>query len=134
MREGTTTVTSGPQRYSSNPRMSRANESDQGGLDSRSLDGMQGSGGPTPRFYASSAQISPLLSQALIRSRSVSARLACLDRGHELAAEIRDVRHHPTPHQVAVAEGGLVHPGRACVHQVVLDPKAAGGPLAVHDP
>ena len=41
MCEGTTTVTSGPQRYSSNPLMSRANESDQDRLDSHSLDGMQ---------------------------------------------------------------------------------------------
>jgi hypothetical protein len=42
MCEGTTTVTSGPQRYNSNPMMSRANESDQDCCDSRSLDGMQG--------------------------------------------------------------------------------------------
>jgi hypothetical protein len=41
MCEGTTTVTSGPQRYSSNPATSRANERDQRGLGSRSLDGMQ---------------------------------------------------------------------------------------------
>jgi hypothetical protein len=41
MCEGTTTVTSGPERYNSNPVMSRANESDQDRLDSRSLDGMQ---------------------------------------------------------------------------------------------
>ena len=39
--EGTTTVTGGPQRHSSKPVMSRANEADQDRLDSRSLDGMQ---------------------------------------------------------------------------------------------
>src|SRR5829696_9399206 len=68
------------------------------------------------------------------RPRSASGGPACLDRGDELAAEIRDVGYHPAPHQVAVAEGGLVHPDRARVYQVVLDAQAAGGALAVHDP
>src|SRR5215208_5689081 len=69
----------------------------------------------------------------LTRFGSVSAALAPLDRGHELSAEIWDVGHYAAPHEVAVAEGGLVHPGRARVHQIVLDAQAAGGALAVHD-
>ena len=64
----------------------------------------------------------------------MSAGLAYLDRGHEFAAEIGDVGDDAPPYEVAVAEGGLIHPGRAGIHQVVLDAQAAGGALAVHDP
>src|SRR5215216_1278899 len=56
-----------------------------------------------------------------------SAGLPFLDGGDELAAERRDVGDHATPHKVAITEGRLVHPGRARVHQIVLDPQAAGG-------
>jgi hypothetical protein len=48
MYEGTMTVTSGPQRYNSNPVMSRANECDQHRSDSHSLDGMQEVRGSNP--------------------------------------------------------------------------------------
>src|SRR4029450_7660647 len=89
--------------------------------------------GPNPQLHASSAQSGRSCPNGLIRSRSVSAGLACLDGGDELAAERWDVRDDAAPHQVAVAEGGLVYPGRARVHQVVLDAYAASGTLAVPD-
>jgi hypothetical protein len=71
-----------------------------------------------------------LLSSVLNGSRTVSAGLARLDRGDELAAEIGDVGHDRAPDQIAVAQGGLVHPGRPRIHQIVFDAQASGGALA----
>src|SRR5215216_6014242 len=51
--------------------------------------------------------------------------------GDELAAEVGDVRDDAAPDEVALPEGRLVHPGRACVLQVVFDPEGSrrAGPI-----
>jgi hypothetical protein len=43
------------------------------------------------------------------------------DRGDQLAAEVGDVVDDAAPHDAPVAERGLIDPGGARVHEVVLD-------------
>src|SRR6266508_6224537 len=66
-------------------------------------------------------------------ARSGISRSPFFDGGDQFVAERRDVLHHTPPHDVAVAEGRLVDPGGAGVHQVVLDAEASGGPVPADD-
>src|SRR3712207_329835 len=66
--------------------------------------------------------------------RGVPALGGLDQRGDQFAAEGGDVGDDAAPDEVAVAEGGLVGPGRPGVDQVVLDAEGTGGARAPDDP
>jgi hypothetical protein len=96
MCEGTTTVTSGPQRCNSNPAMSRANEDDQGCLDRHSLDGMQEVRGSNPLSSTPAQRPNP----ASAAPRSLASRSRCA-----ATAVARPIRLSPTGRRI-VQHGG----------------------------
>src|ERR687898_473341 len=63
---------------------------------------------------------------------SVTPPLLLCERRHQFAAEGGDVRDDAAPDQVPLAEGGLVHPSRPCVLQIVLDAEGASRADALH--